>query len=84
MEGEKKIKIPGSDKIVIAHKNFRFFATQNDAKYIGLNQLPISLRNRFLKIQFNDFEENELKEIILNRKKGETNARIDANTAENV
>jgi midasin (ATPase involved in ribosome maturation) len=84
LEGQRKIKIPGSDKTVIAHPNFRFFATQNEAKYVGRNQLPISLRNRFLEIQFNDFEERELKEIILNRKKGQINAVIDVKTAENV
>ena len=85
LEGERQIKIPGTSKVVITHKNFRFFATQNDAKYIGRNQLPISLRNRFLEIQFNDFEETELKQIILQRKiGGELDAYIDEKTAENV
>lgn len=68
LEGKGYIHIPGTDKIVEAHPNFRFFATQNDAKYANRHQLPVSLRNRFVEVQVNDFPQSELSTIIARRK----------------
>ena len=82
LEGRRSLKVPGTDKEVFAHPNFRFFATQNDATYSNRNQLSLALRNRFLEIQFNDFTLNELIEIISKRKDPErettTQIEIDA------
>lgn len=67
LEGKGLIQIPGTDKTVHAHPDFRFFATQNDAKYASRHQLPTSLRNRFLEVQVNDFPIKELPSIIEHR-----------------
>lgn len=68
LEGKGFIQIPGTDKIVEAHPSFRFFATQNDAKYANRHQLPLSLRNRFVEVQVGDFPVDELPEIISKRR----------------
>jgi MoxR-like ATPase len=67
LEGKGYLHVPGSNKIVQSHPDFRFFATQNDAKYASRHQLPTSLRNRFLEVQVNDFPQAELPEIIQRR-----------------
>ncbi|CAF3506451.1 unnamed protein product [Rotaria sp. Silwood1] len=68
LEGKNSIIIPASGKTITAKPGFHFFATQNDASYANRHQLPISLRNRFLEIQFDEFPESELAEILLRRK----------------
>ncbi|CAF4036986.1 unnamed protein product [Rotaria sp. Silwood2] len=67
LEGKNSITIPSSGKIISAIPGFHFFATQNDASYANRHRLPDSLRNRFLEIQFGDFPENELSQIIQQR-----------------
>ena len=67
LEGKNIITIPSTGKTIIAKSGFQFFATQNDASYANRYQLPVSLRNRFLEIQFNEFPLNELAEIIQKR-----------------
>ncbi|CAF4073881.1 unnamed protein product, partial [Rotaria magnacalcarata] len=67
LEGKNAITIPSSGKIIKAKSGFQFFATQNDASYANRHQLPVSLRNRFLEVQFGEFPENELSEIIKKR-----------------
>ncbi len=67
LEGKRYIQVPGTNKTVVAHRDFRFFATQNDAKYAYRHQLPDSLRNRFLEVQINDFPQDELPAIIEGR-----------------
>ena len=67
LEGHKKIALPGTDLNIIVHENFRFIATQNDSKYAGRNQLSLSLQNRFITIQFNDYSSAELMDIISKR-----------------
>ncbi|CAF3786308.1 unnamed protein product [Rotaria socialis] len=67
LEGKNSIMIPTSGKIITAKQGFHFFATQNDSSYANRHQLPISLRNRFLEIQFDEFPESELSEILLRR-----------------
>ncbi|CAF4496215.1 unnamed protein product, partial [Rotaria sp. Silwood2] len=67
LEGKNAITIPTSGKIITAKPGFQFFATQNDASYANRYQLPVSLRNRFLEVQFGEFLDNELPEIILQR-----------------
>ncbi|CAF1101764.1 unnamed protein product, partial [Didymodactylos carnosus] len=59
--------IPSSGKVITAKSGFQFFATQNDASYANRHQLPVSLRNRFLEVQFGEFPQNELAEIIRKR-----------------
>ncbi|CAF3688580.1 unnamed protein product [Rotaria sp. Silwood1] len=67
LEGKNIITIPSSGKIIKAKSGFQFFATQNDASYANRHQLPVSLRNRFLEVQFGEFPKNELPEIIRRR-----------------
>jgi MoxR-like ATPase len=67
LEGGKSIRIPGTSKTVVAVEGFRFFATQNDARYANRNLLPLTLRNRFVEMQVGEFTEAELGEIILKR-----------------
>ncbi|CAF1151526.1 unnamed protein product, partial [Rotaria sordida] len=67
LEGKNSIAIPSSGKIIKARPGFHFFATQNDASYANRHQLPVSLRNRFLEVQFDDFPANELPKIIYER-----------------
>lgn len=68
LEGQGRISIPGTDRVVFAHKNFRFFATQNQARgYAGRFDLPLSLRNRMLEVQVSDFDATELPTVIRGR-----------------
>ncbi len=67
LEGKNSITIPSSGKIIVAKPGFHFFATQNDASYANRHQLPISLRNRFLEIQFEEFPIDELPDIVFRR-----------------
>ena len=65
LEGHKQINIPNTSLVVNVHPNFRFFATQNDAKtYAGRKELPKRLRNLFLEVQIGEIPGNELKHII--------------------
>jgi hypothetical protein len=51
--------------VIVAHQDFRFFATQNHATgYAGRFVLPLSLRNRMLEVQIADFEKDELALVI--------------------
>ncbi|CAF4262361.1 unnamed protein product, partial [Rotaria sp. Silwood2] len=68
LEGKNTIMIPSTGKIITAKAGFQFFATQNDASYANRHPLPVSLRNRFLEVQFDEFPENELAEIIDRRR----------------
>eukprot|EP00966_Prymnesium_polylepis_P101871 2359290-Prymnesium_polylepis.1 len=66
LEGTRELSIPGRAP-VRARPGFRFFATQNAAKYAGRNKLPETLRSRFLEAQVQDFDDEEI-ELIFNRK----------------
>ncbi|KAJ1469633.1 P-loop containing nucleoside triphosphate hydrolase protein, partial [Baffinella frigidus] len=69
LEGQTSISVPGTDVVVQAHGDFRFFATQNDAKgYAGRFVLPVSLRNRMLEVQVRDFDAQELPDVIRKRR----------------
>ncbi|CAF3665321.1 unnamed protein product [Rotaria sp. Silwood1] len=68
LEGKNQIVIPSTGKVIIAKEGFQFFATQNDASYANRHALPVSLRNRFLEVQFDEFPKEELAEIIARRK----------------
>ena len=67
LEGKNAITIPSSGKVITAKPGFQFFATQNDASYANRYRLPVSLRNRFLEVQFGEFPSSELPIIILDR-----------------
>ena len=67
LEGKRELELPGKQEMLTAHPNFRFFATQNPGSYANRHALPTSLRNRFLEVQVEDFPEEELKQIILER-----------------
>ena len=67
LEGKRSIRVPGSGKILTAHPNFRFFATQNDCSYANRHELSKSLRNRFVEIQVENFTQQELVMILQNR-----------------
>ncbi|CAF1156114.1 unnamed protein product, partial [Adineta ricciae] len=69
LEGKNSIVIPSTGEVIYAKVGFQFFATQNDSSYLNRHQLPNSLRNRFLEIQFDDFPKNELCEILHKRKR---------------
>ena len=68
LEGKNCIRIPGNNENINAHPNFRFFATQNDSSFANRHELSHSLRNRFVEIQVEDFEQDELCTILVNRK----------------
>lgn len=70
LEGQQYVNVPGGtvDRKIRVHPNFRFFATQNDAKYANRNQLSLALRNRFICVQFNDFTYEELFNILKRKK----------------
>ena len=67
LDGLGELEIPGKGTVV-AHPDFRIFATQNPGSYANRHRLPLSLRNRFLEVQINDFSETDLVTIISNRK----------------
>jgi MoxR-like ATPase len=67
LEGRRELELPGKREMLTAHPNFRFFATRNPGSYANRHALPTSLRNRFLEVQVEDFPEEELKQIILER-----------------
>ncbi|CAF0973740.1 unnamed protein product [Adineta steineri] len=83
LEGKNSILIPTSGKIITAKAGFHFFATQNDATYANRHQLPISLRNRFLEIQFDDFPQNELS-IILQKRNQNRQTTIQPQSADDI
>jgi len=54
--------------VIVAHKDFRFFVTQNHATgYGGRFVLPLSLGNRMMEVQITDFEKDELTVVIRGR-----------------
>jgi MoxR-like ATPase len=67
LEGQRRLSIPGHAEPVVAHADFRFFATQNDASYANRQRLPPALRNRFMEVQFTDFTEDDLVDIVQGR-----------------
>src|SRR5438067_1326487 len=64
LEGRQSVIDPQTGNTIQAHPGFRFFATQNHAIYADRNRLPVSLRNRFLEVQFSEFPQAELAIII--------------------
>ncbi|UJR09471.1 hypothetical protein I4U23_013709 [Adineta vaga] len=68
LEGQKHLTVPNTGRILLAKDGFRFFATQNGTTYIGRKQLPKTLRSRFLEIFFENFSQDELTFIIMQRK----------------
>ncbi|CAM9430054.1 unnamed protein product, partial [Ectocarpus sp. 6 AP-2014] len=68
LEGGRTILVPDSNEAVSAKDGFHFFATQNNAQdYAGRNKLPPSLRSRFMEVEVEDFETEELQEILTRR-----------------
>jgi MoxR-like ATPase len=54
--GGGELRVPGTGIAVRAHPDFVFIATQNDARtYAGRNRLPLTLRDRFVEVQVEDF-----------------------------
>jgi MoxR-like ATPase len=51
LKGKGHIVIPATVLWVTAHENFRLFAAQNEALYIGRKELPSTLRNSFLEVK---------------------------------
>ena len=68
LEGRGYITLPDNGRRVVAAPGFRFFATQNGASYSNRHLLPMSLRSRFVEVQFADFTESELSQIVRNRR----------------
>ena len=72
LEGNCTVQIPGSHMRVSVHQGFRFFATQNPSR--GGNdsrkQLPITVRNRFLAVDVEDFPRDEMPEIVRDKFRG--------------
>lgn len=69
LEGQRSIQVPGTDRFLTAKTGFRFFATQNSARYANRNALPVSIRNRFLDVSIHDFPKDELGSIIEGRQR---------------
>lgn len=67
LEGAREIIIPGTRQRIRAADGFRFFATQNEAKYANRHALPLNLRNRFIEVQVGEFPLVELASIIHKR-----------------
>ena len=72
LEGNCTVQIPGSDMRVSVHPDFRFFATQNPSRggNDGRKQLPITVRNRFLAVDVEDFPRDELRQIVSDKFRG--------------
>ena len=68
LEGRRLIYDPVSGTAIRAHREFRFFATQNNATYADRKPLSVGLRSRFLEAQVKDFAKGELAYILQNRK----------------
>ena len=69
LEGNRTVQVPGSNIRVNVHPAFRFFATQNPSHggRDGRKLLPITIRNRFLLVEVEDFPQDEFAEIIYKR-----------------
>ena len=67
LEGRKLIYDPVSGIAIRAHKDFRFFATQNNVTYAARKRLSVSLRSRFIEAQVKEFAEGELAYILQHR-----------------
>ena len=79
LEGNCTVQIPGSNMRLSVHPNFRFFATQNPSRggRDGRKLLPITVRNRFLTVDIEDFPQDELMEILSKRFRVERYAGLD-------
>ena len=57
LEGSRVVQIPGTGMTINVHPEFRFFATQNPfhGGGDGRKLLPITVRNRFLEVDVDDF-----------------------------
>eukprot|EP00467_Chlorarachnion_reptans_P010801 CAMPEP_0114502740 /NCGR_PEP_ID=MMETSP0109-20121206/9264_1 /TAXON_ID=29199 /ORGANISM="Chlorarachnion reptans, Strain CCCM449" /LENGTH=7408 /DNA_ID=CAMNT_0001680699 /DNA_START=96 /DNA_END=22323 /DNA_ORIENTATION=+ len=71
LEGRNEVTVPGTSLKIHAHPDFRFFATQNSSAYANRHKLPVFLRSRFVDIQFTEYPEDELGEIISTLRKSE-------------
>ena len=69
LEGNRIVQVPGSNICVNIHPAFRFCATQNPSHggRDGRKLLPITIRNRFLLVEVEDFPQDEFSEIIYKR-----------------
>ena len=69
LEGSRIIQIPGTGMTVNVHPDFRFFATQNafHGGGDGRKLLPITVRNRFLEVDVDNFQQDEFADIIYKR-----------------
>ena len=55
IEGQNYLRVPNSSIVFMASTGFRFFATQNGSTYAGRHEAPITLRSRFIRIDFPPF-----------------------------
>ena len=69
LEGSRVVQIPDTGMTINVHPEFRFFATQNpfSGGGDGRKLLPITVRNRFLEVDVDDFPPEEFAEIIYKR-----------------
>jgi midasin len=65
LDDNRELLIPETQEVIIPHRNFMLFATQNPAGlYGGRKVLSRAFRNRFLELEFEDIPEHELDEIL--------------------
>ena len=69
LEGSRVVQIPGTGMTISVHPQFRFFATQNPfhGGGDGRKLLPITVRNRFLEVEVDNFPQDEFADIIYKR-----------------
>ena len=87
LEGSRIVQIPGTGMTVNVHPDFRFFATQNPfhGGGDGRKLLPVTVRNRFLEVDVDDFQQDEFANIIYRRfQKEEYRGVVTMEDAENL
>jgi midasin (ATPase involved in ribosome maturation) len=67
LEGARELQVPGTDKLITAAPGFRFFATQNPAKFADRHPLPLTLRSRFVVVQVEGFPAGEVAQVLQHR-----------------
>ncbi|TNJ30464.1 Midasin [Giardia muris] len=68
LDDNKELLIPETQEIIHPAPGFMLFATQNPSgAYAGRKLLSDAFRNRFISIEFVDFSDQELKEILQQR-----------------
>ncbi|KAM3143024.1 hypothetical protein pb186bvf_004842 [Paramecium bursaria] len=67
LDDNQELFLPETQQILKPHLNFRIFATQNPISYGGRKQLSKAFRNRFIEIQVQEINSEDLTNILTAR-----------------